>query len=174
MSGLLLPNTYVKDINEPIIFLAGPIRGAPFWHEEAICYLFSREKNVTIASPQREISHSLLSAVLSSDGSNFPRQRAWERYYLDLASRKGAIMFWLPGEKEHSCEKVYGAMTRLELGQWMTRYYFDPSIRFCVGSDSEFAELHTIRYDLLLDAADKIVISTLEATCEEALRLARL
>ena len=65
-------------------------------------------------------------------------------------------------------------MTRLELGQWMTRYCFDPSIRFCVGSDSEFAELHTIRYDLLLDAADKIVISTLEATCDEALRLARL
>ena len=64
-------------------------------------------------------------------------------------------------------------MTRLELGQWMTKYTYDPSIRFCVGSDGLFSELRTIAYDLQVDAPDKEIKKTLEETCVEALRLAR-
>jgi hypothetical protein len=91
-----------------------------------------------------------------------------------LASQQGAILFWLPGEARHTCDKVYGAMTRLELGQWMTRHHFDLSVRFCVGSDGKFPELRTIAYDLSCDAPGKMIFGTLEETCDEALRLVRL
>jgi hypothetical protein len=63
-------------------------------------------------------------------------------------------------------------MTRIELGQWMTRYNFDKKVHFCVGSDGYFSELETIKYDLSLDSPNKKIINTLEETCEEAIRLA--
>jgi len=78
----------------------------------------------------------------------------------------------LPGEEEHNCKKVYGAMTRVELGQWMTNYRHNNSVRFCVGGDGKFPELHTVAYDLQVDAPDKIIFRLLEETCSEAVRLA--
>lgn len=81
-------------------------------------------------------------------------------------------MFWLPGEYIHDHSKSYGAMTRVELGQWMTNYRNNRSVRFCVGSDGRFPELDTIKYDLSIDAPDKQVFSTLEETCDWAIRIA--
>jgi hypothetical protein len=63
-------------------------------------------------------------------------------------------------------------MTRVEIGQWMTNYRHNKSVRFCVGSDGKFPEIHTIEYDLQLDAPDKKIFSSLEETCAEAVQLA--
>lgn len=169
---VIIPKTYAR-IEEPLIFLAGPIKGAPNWQDEAINILFSKNENLTIVSPRRGIRPEISRCIAKGDEEYFPRQRSWERHYLDLASKKGAILFWLPGEVEHNCDKSYGAMTRVEIGQWMTNYRHDNSINFCVGSDNKFSELHTIEYDLKLDAPNKKIYSTLEETCEEAIRLAK-
>ncbi|MDO8509479.1 MAG: nucleoside 2-deoxyribosyltransferase domain-containing protein [Nanoarchaeota archaeon] len=171
MAKVIIPKTYVTQIDTPLIFLAGPIRSAPNWQDEAIKFLFSQNQNITIASPRRGIREEITQYVAEGNESYFSRQRAWERHYLDIASKAGAILFWLPGEEQHDCNKVYGAMTRLEIGQWMTNYKHDNSIRFCVGSDGKFPELGTISYDLQLDAPDKRVYENLEETCLEALKL---
>ena len=63
-------------------------------------------------------------------------------------------------------------MTRVELGQWMTNYRHNPEVRFCIGSDGEFPELETIRYDLHLDTPHKEIKKSLEETCAEAVMLA--
>ena len=52
MSKLILPKTYISNLDMPLIFLAGPIRGAPNWQDDAIRFLFSQEKNLAIASPR--------------------------------------------------------------------------------------------------------------------------
>ncbi|VVB82832.1 Nucleoside 2-deoxyribosyltransferase like protein [uncultured archaeon] len=174
MAKLIIPKTYIKDLDAPLIFLAGPIRSAPNWQDEAIKILFSLEPNLIIASPRRGIRDEISEYIVKGDENHFPRQRAWERHYLELASKKGAILFWLPGEEKHDCQKVYGAMTRIELGQWMTNYRHDNSVKFCVGSDGNFQELDTIKFDLSLDAPDKKIFKSLEETCAEALRLARI
>ena len=171
MSKLIIPKTYIKDLDAPLIFLAGPIRSAPNWQDKAIKILFSQESNLIIASPRRGIRNGISEDIISGNENYFPRQRAWERYYLDLASRTGAILFWLPEEEKHNCNKVYGAMTRIELGQWMTNYRYDNSVHFCVGTDGKFPEMDTIEYDLSLDAPDKKIFNSLEETCAEALRL---
>ncbi len=171
MAGLIIPKTYVE-VKTPLIFLAGPIRGAPNWQDEAFEILCSKNKDITIASPRGGMRPKIMDYILLGEDDYFPRQRAWERHYLPIAAETGAILFWLPKEAKHRCEKVYGAMTRIELGQWMTNYRHDNSVKFCVGSDGFFPELNTIVYDLSLDAPDKKIISTLEETCEEALRLA--
>ncbi len=171
MSGLIIPNRYVE-VNGSLIFLAGPIMGAPNWQDEAIDFILTRKPRMTVVSPRRGIRQSIARHILPSEENYFPRQRAWERYYLDLASKTGAIMFWLPRESEHRCEKVYGAMTRLELGQWMTNYRNNNSVRVCFGSDGKFPELDTVKYDLSLDTPDKDIKTTLEETCLEAIKLA--
>jgi len=172
MAKLIIPKTYVQELGAPLIFLAGPIRSAPNWQDEAINLLFSQEPNLVIASPRRGVRDKIAAHIATGDENYFPRQRAWERHYLDIASKTGAILFWLPGEAEHDCQKVYGAMTRVEIGQWMTRYNFDKHVRFCVGSDGKFPELNIIEFDLKMDAYDKDIKKTLEETCSEAVRLA--
>lgn len=169
---LIIPKTYIQKIDVPLIFLAGPIRGAPNWQDNAVTILLEKEKNLMIASPRRGIREAIAQYVVNGDDAYFPRQRAWERHYLDLAAKTGAILFWLPGEVEHKCEKAYGAMTRVELGQWMTKSKQDKSVRWCIGSDGKFSELNTLLYDLSLDAPEKEVKKTLEETCAEALLLA--
>lgn len=172
MGGVIIPKTYITPIENPLIFLAGPCGGAPLWQDEAIQIILSRESDVTIASPRWDVRPGIAQYILSGDDAHFPRARAWERHYLDIASKTGAILFWLPGEIEHSCEKSYGAMTRLEIGQWMTQYRFDKSVRICIGTDGKFSELHTIKHDLSLDCPDLQLKGNLEETCLEALRLA--
>lgn len=172
MGKVIIPKTYVQNIEAPLIFLAGPIRSAPNWQDEAIDFLLSQNSDLVIASPRRGVRDKIAPYIAQGDENYFPRQRVWERHYLDIASKTGAILFWLPGEAEHNCEKVYGAMTRVEIGQWMTNYRHNNSVRFCVGSDGKFPEMHTIDYDLQLDAPDKKIFSSLEETCTEAVRLA--
>lgn len=174
MAKIITPKDFVQIEDSPLIFLAGPIQGAPNWHDKAMSYLFSKENNLYIASPKRIVGPNLSKYVVSGNKDFFPRQRAWERFYLDLASMNGSIMFWLPGEENHNCGKVYGAMTRLELGQWMTKYSFDMKTRFCIGSDGNFPELKTIKYDLSLDAPGKEIFSSLEEVCDEAISLTKI
>jgi hypothetical protein len=173
MAEIILPKTCIQYFDKPLIFLAGPIRSAPEWHDEAIDMIFSRKQDISIASPQRHVKDALKKYVLTGDTPDFSRQRAWERHYLDIASRTGAVLFWLPEEAHHNCQKVYGAMTRIELGQWMTNYRHDNSLRICIGSDGKFPELDTIKYDLSLDAPNIPVKESLEETCIEAIRLVR-
>jgi hypothetical protein len=173
MGKLIIPKMCAQDCETPLIFLAGPIKEAPNWQDEAACFLLSQKRDLLVASPRSGVRDEIAKYVLIGDETFFSRQREWERYYLDVASQRGAILFWLPGEVEHDCHKSYGAMTRLELGQWMTNYKHDRNVRFCVGSDGKFSELNTIRYDLQMDAPDKDIKKTLEATCREALRLAK-
>ncbi len=171
MGKVIIPKTYVENIEAPLIFLAGPIRSAPNWQDKAIEILLNQNTELVIASPRRGIRDEIAPYIKTGDENYFPRQRAWERHYLDLASKTGAILFWLPGEEEHNCEKAYGAMTRVEIGQWMSNYKNNNSIRFCVGSDGNFSELGTIKYDLDLDAPNKKIHDSLESTCNEALKL---
>ena len=165
MAKLISPNEFYIAIVLPLIFLAGPIRSAPKWHEKAIDYLFSKNEDVTIASPHRPNEKIIPS-------SQFPRQRSWERHYIDNAKGYGCVMFWITGSERHDCDKVYGAMSRFELGQLFTYAETNQSTRFCVGSDGNFPELHTIEYDLKLNAPGKKIFNSLEETCNEALRIA--
>jgi hypothetical protein len=171
MISLIIPKTYIPKIEKPLIFLAGPIRSAPNWQDEAIKILSAQASDLIIASPRREIRNEIAKYILTGNENYFPRQRAWERHYLKIASKTGAILFWLPGEEKHDCQKVYGAMTRKELGDWSTRYIFDSSIRICIGSDKNFPEWDTLEYDLSQDVPEINIQKTLEETCTEALRL---
>jgi hypothetical protein len=173
MTKLILPKNYVE-VDAPLIFLAGPIKGAPEWHDETMNFISEKAPELTSACPyMREPKENLKQYVVNGDWSRFTRNRMWERHYLDIASKKGAIMFWLPGEVNHKCEKSYGSMTRLEFGECLSDYRNDNSHSFCVGSDGKFSDLQQLLYDMSLDAPDKKMFFSLEETCDEAIKLAR-
>lgn len=162
---LILPKTYVKDIDKPLIFLAGPIRDAKDWQETAYNYITSNNEEIIIANPRWDASKRMWDTALEGEMNYFPRQRAWERHYLYIASKKGAVLFWL--------ENAPGLMTRLELGQLMFQYKSDNSTRFCVGGHNKFSDIDTIKDDLQVYTGKKIYDS-LEETCDEAIKLAKL
>ncbi len=174
MGGVIIPCAHITLLDQPLIFLAGPMKGAPLWQDDAIQYILSQRSDIIVASPRKGIRPAIEQHIFDGEHDYFSRTRAWERHYIELAacgSQGGALLFWLPGEIEHHCDKSYGAMTRLELGQWMTRYNRDSSIRLCIGTDGHFSEFETIAYDLSLDVPDKKVHRTLEETCRAALDL---
>ncbi len=172
MAKIILPKDKVDVSNETVIFLAGPIRGATNWHYEAMDILLALDPHITIASPRRTLREDLEQHRVYGKES-YDRQRAWERYYLEKASKQGSILFWLPKEHEHNCAKAYGAITRFEIGQWLSHYKHDNSLHVCFGSDGEFPELRTIALDIAEDAPNKIIYDSLEKTCKRALELAK-
>jgi len=160
---VILPKTYVENIEKPLIFLAGPIRDARDWQEPAINYITSNNKEVIIANPRWDASEYIWNLAISGKTGYFNRQRAWEMHYLDIAQHNGAVLFWLAD--------ALGLMTRLELGELMIEYKHDNSTKFCVGGEKKFSDIETIRYELSRYAPDKKIFETLEETCQEAIKL---
>lgn len=173
MIQIITPNHLVKDLQKPLIFLAGPIRGAPRWRDVALRYILNSRNDIYIATPEKNIYDNDLKAFAIKSGDSYlSRQREWERHYLNHASIRGAIMFWLPQEVAHNCDVAYGSITKLELGQWMTKFNSNKNLRIAIGCDGNFSEWHTIKYDLSQDAPEIKIKNTLEETCDEAIRLA--
>ena len=160
---IILPKTYIENINAPLIFLAGPIRDARDWQEQAINYILEKDKQVIIANPRWDTSCNIQYKAIEGRMGYFDRQRSWEKHYLNIASKTGAILFWL--------ENAPGFMTRLELGQAIGDYKHNKSTRFCVGGNENFSDIDTIRYDLQIDTG-KQIYPTLEETCDAAIKLA--
>ncbi|MDO8556410.1 MAG: hypothetical protein Q7R96_04535, partial [Nanoarchaeota archaeon] len=140
MLTIITPKKYIPTIKKPLIFLAGPIRGAPAWQDEAIDIFLKKGYEGFLVNPSRTLAQRHEQHGALGCEQHFTRQRAWEHHYLTLARKEapqGAIMFYLIGEQHHRCEKSYAAMTRLELGQHLTEYQKDPSSRICIGSPAE-------------------------------------
>jgi len=169
MTSIILPNARVDTRTYPVIYLAGPITGAPPWQDEAMRYLIGRDRDLFVVSPRRQLAPDLSKEVVEAPLDGFPNQRIWERHYMAHAAKYGAIMFWLPGEQEHTCTRPYASMTRFELGQWLEKYRCNPDIHMCIGTDGKFSEWDTIIQDFSRDAPQLRIFETLKATCKEAL-----
>lgn len=153
-----------------VIFLAGPIQGAPDWQEEFIKKIekelsnFKSNKNVIITSPRR--------LEKKDDTFVYDEQVDWESYYLDKASKQGIIVFWLPKEKEKIDGRSYAQTTRFELGEWWSKGQNIKDFKIVIGSQKEFdgmkyitkkfkdeypdVKIHTNIEDMINDITGKI------------------
>lgn len=159
----------------PVIFLAGPIRNAPKWQEEAIKLLLVQNQEVFVAAPLRSV-HPHLAPYVELDKNEyevFPRQRAWEQYYLNSAAQKGCIIFNLCKEapvKEFP-DKIYAHITMMELGEWIARCKYDKEINLIICTDGEFPEWSTIEFEIKTELPMTPIVYSLEKAVEVALRL---
>lgn len=168
---IILPKVYVPDIKEKIIFLAGPIKGAPKWQDKAIRIIHSQNPQIYLASPSKHLREEYLQSALKGDETKFPRQLNWERYYLELTSERGSIMFWLPKEESHFYDRAYARDTRGELGEWRGRLVYNSNIRLAIGGEELFDGLDVIKRNFTSLFPKMKFFSTLEETCAEAVRL---
>lgn len=160
----------------PILFLAGPIRNAPRWHSDAMRIVLQKDAPVFIASPARHVEDDLFEFVEKDreEYETFPRQRAWEQYYMYTAAEDGCILFWFPQEelpKKHA-EKVYAHISMVELGKWIERKKIFPQTRLVIGTDGSFPEWDTIRFEIETELPGLPVYYSLKETVEAALTLA--
>lgn len=148
----------IKDVDKPIIFLAGPIQGAPDWQKEALQIISSLEKDLVIASPRREYI----------DGEFvYDKQVDWETYYLNQAAKKGVILFWLAREEKHFPERAYAQTSRFELGEWKARNQLGLA-KLVVGIEDGFTNNRYIKRRLMQDCPEVVICDSLRETCLKA------
>ena len=157
---LIVPPHY-PPITGPLVFLAGPIQGAPPWQAEAIRLLNESAPHLHVANPRREY----LSGEFENDA-----QVDWETHHLRRAAADGAILFWLAREAAHDCGRAYAQTTRFELAEWKVRHERD-GVRLVVGMDDGFPGAKYIRRRLARDCPRVPVCASLEETCRWAAEL---
>jgi len=145
-----------------LLFLAGPIQGAPDWQSAALVR-FANHAGLAVASPRRPAFLKLLPA-------DYAAQVEWEHHHLDCAAAHGVILFWLPREAIHRCDRAYAQTTRFELGEAVTRQRWQ-GIKVVVGIEAGFSNERYLRQTIASKAPAIPLCDTLPQTCDAALRL---
>lgn len=157
------PPEIVK-IEGPVVFLAGPIQGAPNWQEEAKSYIHNLEPKITVASPRREYGEGEF---------DYGKQVDWETHFLRRAAEMGVIAFWLASQQEDTPGRSYTQTSRFEIGEWKQARKSDPSIKLTIGIEPGFGNERYIRRRFGQDCPDVEITDDLEAMCLNAVDLAK-
>lgn len=176
---LILPKeTPVLDSNMPLYFLAGPVRGGGDWQREVFEMISKKDPKSYVVCPWRYGDADSIRAHEQKGATlEFESQTAWERHYLDIASKRGAILFWLPCESATSPRKKedgpYAQETYGELGEWRARKHFEPDVRLVVGAETNFPGLKAIKrnYEVMV-GKDFVIHESLEAAVDAAIVIA--
>src|SRR4051794_21491749 len=116
MPGQLIYPPDYPDVGGPVVFLAGPIRGAPEWHPIAVRLLWGLSPHLPVANP---------SPPEPPASFEYATQVEWEAHLLRRAAGNGVILFWLAREETHTCERAYAQTARFELAEWKVRHERD-------------------------------------------------
>lgn len=122
---LITPISPEKDYaDKKIVFLAGPIKGAPDWQAEAIKDL--ADLDIYVANPRRE----------NVVNFNLDLQVGWESKFLAAAD---VIMFWIPPKVADVAGRDYAQTSRFELAEWMAKTHYNHTRKqVVVGIDDAF------------------------------------
>jgi hypothetical protein len=178
---ILLPKRLyrIDPMYGPVFFLAGPVRGGGDWQARACREIQARLPQFYAALPCRyEVDHDLVPYCEQKWTAEFPRQLSWEREYLEIAAKRGCIVFWLPcqslADPRPTADGPYGQDTYGELGEWRGRMMHDPRIRLVVGAEPGFPGLSQIKRNFRQALGILFPIyETLAETVEAALRTVR-
>jgi hypothetical protein len=157
---LLLPPTY-ESVEGPLVFLAGPIQGAPNWQSDAIAWFAANAPTLAIASPRREFAPR---------DFDYAAQVDWESHHLRRAARCGVIQFWLAREAVAVPGRSYAQTTRFELAEWKVRHERD-GIRLVVGIEDGFSGARYVRHRFGQDCPTVPLVSSLVEACRLAAEL---
>ncbi len=168
----------VNEVEEdPVIFLAGPVVGAPFWHNEAIKVIRRMSKKPHIASPSRELNQRYLNSNVHTiksckkEPGSWP-EIDWQMRYLKKAFEGGCQLFWMPKEKIHYPEYPYAQGSRYELGEWSQKAETSERLSIIVGFEQDFPGREFLTYKLSRTCPSIPITNNLEEACEIAVALA--
>ena len=156
---VFVPPEHVSS-EQRMIFLAGPIQGAPDWQSDAVNILIALKPDICIASPRRE----------SFEEVNYDEQVNWETENLRKAGENGVIMFWLAKENEQISGRSYAQTSRAELFEWKVRHERDGA-KIVIGIEEGFTGSRYIKKRFDRDCPDVPILESLEETCKRALEM---
>jgi hypothetical protein len=156
----------VVPLEGPLVFLAGPIQGAPPWQEDAARLIQSLDDRLNVASPRRRGGEFVL-----LDEAGYAGQVDWETRHLRRAAESGVILFWLARERELVPGRAYAQTTRFELGEWKEQHRRD-GVRLVVGIEAGFSGARYVRRRFGQDCPGMPLCDSLEETCRAAVKLA--
>lgn len=160
--NLILPPNYPSLSSETaVIFLAGPIQGAPNWHDEAINYFQDHAPHIYIASPKKKY---LGEDFVYNDQVN------WESHFLHRAAQKGCVLFFLAKEAIKIEGRAYAQTTRFELGEWKARQ-LQTGCNMVVGIQQGFSNARYIKWRIGQENTSVPICSDLQTTCQTAIDL---
>ncbi|QEL13743.1 nucleoside 2-deoxyribosyltransferase domain-containing protein [Limnoglobus roseus] len=148
----------IQPISGPLIFLAGPIQGAPDWQSEAVRWFAENAPGVTIASPRR---------AYRPGEFDYAAQVDWETHHLRAAAEDGVILFWLAKEVVPTPGRAYAQTSRFELAEWKVRHERDGT-KLVVGIEPGFSGERYICHRFGQDCPAVPLCGTLAETCRTA------
>ena len=130
------PHEVDVPLDVPVVFLAGPVQGAPNYQDRFARHILEQRPDVAVASPRRTVEDQ---ALFDAD-----EQVRWE-----IESRERAFMFhmgvtgiWLAAQEDdptYPAGRAYAQTTRIELGETVGRYVASGGVvRFEVGIDPAY------------------------------------
>jgi len=168
MERVVGPTNYNDLSNLQVLFLNGPIQGAPDWQKEAITIIHDLDclKSIWIANPRRDYL----------PGTFIPEEQyRWERVHREIARNKGVNLFWLAKEVSHHPERAYAQATRFELAEslgWYLKRSLKYPSKMVLGVEKGFSGERYIKFAIDEDYSndyDRIQAhSSLEETCKAA------
>ena len=160
---ILLKPPEIIETDRPVIFLAGPIQGAPDWQSEAANLIHDLDPNLIVASPRRDYPEGTFV---------YEKQVDWETHFLRTAGRSGVIAFWLAAQVEETPGRSYAQTTRFELAEWKIQHEYD-DVKLTIGIEEGFGNARYIRRRFSQDAPDVKIADSLEEMSRNAVDLAR-
>ena len=161
--GILLQPPEIIETTKPVIFLAGPIQGAPDWQTGAASIIYDLDPNITIANPRRNYPEGTFV---------YEKQVDWETHFLRAAGQKGVVAFWLAAQTLDTPGRSYAQTTRFELAEWKMRHEYEGA-KLTIGIEEGFGNARYIRRRFGQDAPEVNVVDNLEEMCKNAVDLAR-
>lgn len=163
MDVLLPPQSEPVSDEATLIFLAGPIQGAPDWQARAIELIQAEAPEIWIASPRREYLDG---------GFVYEDQVDWEVAHIKRALRKGTVLFWLAAPVEQHPDRAYAQTTRIEIAECKVRHEYEGG-NVVIGIEEGFSGARYIRKRWGQDCPAIPILDSFEATCYKAIELAR-
>lgn len=158
---LLIQPADIIDIEGKVMFLAGPIQGAPDWQSEAAEIIHRLNPEITVASPRRDYPEGAFI---------YEKQVDWETHYLRQAGDSGVVLFWLAKQTVDTPGRAYAQTSRFELAEWKMRHEYDGA-NLVVGIEEGFGNERYIRRRLGQDAPKVPILDSLEDACRTAVEL---
>lgn len=158
---LVLQPPEVVDVEGDVVFLGGPIQGAPDWQSEAIDIIHGLDSGLVVASPRK--NYPVGTFV-------YENQVDWETHFLNRAARHGVIMFWLAGQVSETPGRAYGQTSRFELGEWKQEYQ-NGDVNLVLGLEEGYGNAKYIRRRFGQDCPDVPILDSLHETCKKTVEI---
>lgn len=161
---LLLQPADIVQVDGPVIFLAGPIQGAPDWQTLAATKIHDLDASLIVASPRKDYPEGTFI---------YENQVDWETHFLRSAGQLGVVGFWLAAQTVETPGRAYAQTTRFELAEWKMRHEYEGT-KITLGIEEGFGNARYIKRRFSQDCPDVKVVDTLDEMCQNAVDLARL